>query len=179
MRDIRKSPPAQMLAAALLVVTGMAVLVVACVPRSVQTLVVAPQSTTTVTTTTTAIPTPTVSSQGGVAATNTAVFQVGDRIAAQRKGIQYLGTIQSIQGDTADVIFDDTQQSASYRLLALRLVKPYVWKVGDSVAAVRGVARFYEGDVIAVKAGDVYTIKWDDGTQPSDVSAAKMMPPSP
>lgn len=102
-----------------------------------------------------------------------AAFKVGDRVAAPFGGALYLGSVTAINGDKASVIYDDDQQTREVSLSDLTLVVPKTWNVGDKVMAVWSSAKFYPGTITAAN-GDTYTVKWDDGSAPTDVAAAKI-----
>jgi hypothetical protein len=103
--------------------------------------------------------------------------KVGDKVAAPWGGGKYHGTIQGIKGDAADVLYSDDKQVRPVKLSELTVVQAKSWQVGDKVLAVWSSGRFYPGTVTATKDGNVYTVKWDDGSSPKDVAADLIMAP--
>jgi hypothetical protein len=101
-------------------------------------------------------------------------FKVGDRVAAPWGGGQYIGSVTALSGDKSSVLYDDDKVTREIANAELTLVAPKTWAVGDKVMAVWSSGKFYAGTITAAKAGDIYTVKWDDGSTPSDVEAAKI-----
>jgi hypothetical protein len=103
--------------------------------------------------------------------------KAGDTVAAPWGGGTYLGTVESVSGDIAKVLYADDKVVRDVTVGELRVVTPRTWKTGDKVLAVWTTGKFYTGTVTADKGGGVYTVKWDDGSTPSDVVAAKIIEP--
>lgn len=104
---------------------------------------------------------------------------VGASVAAPwgGAGSLYLGTVQSIAGTTAKVLYADDNIVRDVAVAQLLPVVARTWAVNDKVLAVWSAGKFYPGTVTAVKANSTYTVKWDDGSSPSDVVAGKIIAP--
>lgn len=103
--------------------------------------------------------------------------KTGDRVAAPWGGGQYIGSVTAVSGDKADVLYDDDKVNREIAVSDLVVVVVKTWNVGDQVMAVWSSGKFYSGVITQAKAGDLYTVKWDDGSAPSDVEAAKIFKP--
>jgi hypothetical protein len=103
-------------------------------------------------------------------------IKTGDTVAAPWGGAPYLGKVTGVTGETADVLYADDQVTRPVPVGELTLITQRTWSVGDKVMAVWTTGKFYAGTITEAKAGDVYTVKWDDGSSPSDVAAMKIYP---
>ncbi|HEX9093269.1 MAG TPA: hypothetical protein VF902_04740 [Coriobacteriia bacterium] len=110
-------------------------------------------------------------------ATTSSAVNTGDRVAAPWGGGSYIGSVTAVRGDKADVLYDDDKVTREIAISDLIVVVKKTWSVGDKVMAVWSSGKFYPGTVTEAKAGDVYVVKWDDGSSPSDVEAAKIYKP--
>jgi hypothetical protein len=109
--------------------------------------------------------------------TGGSAVKVSDRVAAPWGGGQYIGTVTAVKGDKADVLYDDDKVTREIPISELVLVTKRAWSVGEQVMAVWSSGKFYAGTITQAKPGDLYTVKWDDGSTPSDVEAAKIFKP--
>jgi hypothetical protein len=107
-------------------------------------------------------------------AASNAAFKTGDRVAAPWGGAQYIGTVTAVTGDKAAVLYDDDKITRQIAFADLVPVTVKTWSVGDKVMAVWSSGKFYAGTITAVSPAGIYTVKWDDGSSPSDVEAAKI-----
>ena len=78
---------------------------------------------------------------------------------------------------SANVLYDDDKVVRPIPFAELLLIKKATYAVGDKVMAVWASGKFYAGTVTAVKPGEFYTVKWDDGSAPTDVEAMKIFKP--
>ncbi|MEW6266726.1 MAG: hypothetical protein AB1641_26940 [Thermodesulfobacteriota bacterium] len=99
----------------------------------------------------------------------------GDTVAAPWHDGLYLGTVEAIKGDQADVLYADDRQVRAVSLSELKVIRPKVWEKDDKVLAVWSTGKFYPGVIVGDKGGGVYVVKWDDGSAPSDVEAGKIL----
>jgi len=104
------------------------------------------------------------------------LIKKGDTVAAPWGGGQYHGTVKEVKGDSADVLYTDDGVTREVKIEELILIEPQTWKVGDRVKAVWSAGKFYEGTIEEVKDDEIYVVKWDDGSAPSDVAADKIIP---
>ena len=102
-------------------------------------------------------------------------IKVGDTVAAPWGGGQYHGTVKAIDGETISVLYTDDGVTRDVKLNEITPIETKKWKVGDEVLAVWSSGKFYEGTIEEDKGGDVYIVKWEDGSEPSEVKAEKIM----
>ena len=104
---------------------------------------------------------------GGVAA--------GDNVAAVwTDGSLYLATVQAVDGDQITVKYADDGSTKTVNSADVKMITPQTWAAGDKVLAVWSAGRFYKGSVVG-GSGTTYTIKWDDGSAASEVTADKII----
>jgi ABC-type multidrug transport system ATPase subunit len=77
-------------------------------------------------------------------------FKAGDRVAAPWGGGQYIGTIQDVTADSANVLYDDDKVVRPIPFTDLVLIKEATYVVDDKVMAVWSSGRFYAGTITAV-----------------------------
>ena len=99
----------------------------------------------------------------------------GDNVAAVwTDGSFYLATVQAVDGDQITVKYADDSSTKTVNSADVKRIVPQTWAVGDKVLAVWASGRFYQGSV-AGGSGTTYTIKWDDGSAPSEVTSDKIV----
>ena len=98
----------------------------------------------------------------------------GDSVAAPWGAGMYLGTVEAVKDDKADVLYADDKQVREIDISELVLIKERKWKEGDIVSAVWSSGKFFEGIIEEDKGDGVYLVKWDDGSEPSEVEAGKI-----
>lgn len=104
-------------------------------------------------------------------------FAAGDSVAAiWTDGNLYLATVQTVDGDQVTVKYADDSSTKTIPASDIKPIIVKTWTVGDKVLAVWTSGRFYSGTVIEASGGN-YKIQWDDGSQPSDVVADKIVAP--
>lgn len=103
---------------------------------------------------------------------------VGASVAAPwgSAGSLYLGTVTAIAGSSAKVLYADDNITRDVEVAQLVPVISRTWQVNDKVLAVWSSGKFYSGVITAVTANG-YTVKWDDGSAPSEVVAGKIIAP--
>ena len=108
-------------------------------------------------------------------APSTSGFAVGQSVAAVWKGDDlYLATVVDVAGDQVTVQYADDNSTQTVAAADVKPIPVKTWAVGDKVWAVWTSARFYKGVITAAK-GSSYTVKWDDGSTPSDVTNDKIV----
>ena len=101
--------------------------------------------------------------------------KVGDSVAAiWTDGNYYVGTITSISGDKADVLYEDGDKLTVPLAKVHTLSKTANFKVGDHVIAAFNGASMFPGVITAVSDATC-TVKWDDGDTPLDVPKGRMI----
>ena len=112
----------------------------------------------------------------GPAATASAAFAAGQSVAARwGDNSLYLATVSAVDGDDVTVTYADDGSSRTVSASAdVRAIPDTAFAIGDRVLAVWASGRFYEGAVSKVD-GTTYTVKWDDGSDPSPVEAGKII----
>lgn len=104
-------------------------------------------------------------------------FAVGDKVAAVwNDGSKYLAEVTKIDGDDVTVKYVDDSSSKTIAAKDVQPITVKKWNVGDKVKAVWSSGRFYSGTVSEAK-DPTYKIKWDDGSDPSEVTADKIIAP--
>ncbi len=107
-----------------------------------------------------------------------AAIAVGASVAAPwTNSSLYLANVIAVNGSVAKVKYVDDSSEADLDLAKLIPVVNKSWAVNDKVLAVWAGGRFYAGTITAVKPNNTYTVKWDDGSTPSDVDAGKIVAP--
>jgi len=102
-------------------------------------------------------------------------IQPGDFVAATwTDGNFWHAKVLAVTGDNVEVQFVDDQSKLTVPVADVRAIEKKTWAVGDSVLAVWTVGRFYPGTITAV-SGSTYTVKWDDGSSPTPVTADKIV----
>ncbi len=102
-------------------------------------------------------------------------FEVDEIVAAKwTDGSLYLATVTAIDDGNVTVTYTDDGSSATLPPTDIRPIADTPFVVGDRVLAVWSGGRFYAGEVSKVD-GTTYTIKWDDGSDPSTVEAGKII----
>lgn len=102
-------------------------------------------------------------------------YQVGQTVAAKwTDGNFWLAKVTAADDAQVSVQFLDDNTKLTIAASDVRAIKPTTWAVGSSVYAVWTSGRFYPGKVTAANGG-TYTVKWDDGSAPSPVTADKIM----
>lgn len=97
---------------------------------------------------------------------------VGDAVLAADDGARWwTGAVDQINGTIYTVKFDADGKIVARPLTAIAPLPngSVDVVVGDKVVAEWSADTFYAGVVVAV-SGDTATVKWDDGSSPSDVS---------
>ena len=113
-------------------------------------------------------------STGESAAAPSAVT-IGDSVAAVwTDGSFYLATVAEVDGEDVTVTYTDDGSSSTLKAREVRAIPARTFAVGERVLAVWSRARFYAGEITEAN-GDAYTVKWDDGSTPSVVEAAKII----
>ena len=109
------------------------------------------------------------------AATSAARFAAGQSVAAEwTDGSLYLATVTAVDGDNVTVTYTDDGTSRTVPATDVRAIPDTGFAVGDRVRAVWAGGRFYQGEVSKVD-GTTYTVKWDDGSDPSTVEAGRII----
>ena len=109
------------------------------------------------------------------AATSAARFAAGQSVAAKwTDGSLYLATVTAVDGDNVTVTYADDGTSRTVPATDVRAIPDTGFAVGDRVRAVWAGGRFYQGEVSKVD-GTTYTVKWDDGSDPSTVEAGRII----
>lgn len=109
------------------------------------------------------------------AATSGAAFAAGQSVAAKwGESSLYLATVTLVEGDNVTVTYTDDGSSGTVPAADVRAIPETAFAVGDRVLAVWSGGRFYPGEVTKVE-GTTYTVKWDDGSDPSTVAAGKII----
>ncbi|MEI6450101.1 MAG: hypothetical protein WCP98_09130 [Actinomycetes bacterium] len=109
------------------------------------------------------------------AATSAARFAAGQSVAAKwTDGSLYLATVTAVDGDNVTVTYTDDGTSRTVPATDVRAIPDTGFAVGDRVRAVWAGGRFYQGEVSKVD-GTTYTVKWDDGSDPSTVEAGRII----
>jgi hypothetical protein len=89
-------------------------------------------------------------------------------------GNLYLATVTAVDGDQVTVTYADDGSSKTIAATECRPIPDTTFAVGDRVLAVWSAGRFYPGEVSAVD-GDLSTVKWDDGSEPTQVEAGRII----
>jgi len=111
----------------------------------------------------------------GESAPSATALAAGQTVAATwTDGSLYLATVTAVDGDKATVTYTDDGSSKTVPAADVRAIPSATFAVGDRVLAVWSGGRFYAGEVTKVE-GTMYTVKWDDGSQPSGVAAGKII----
>ena len=111
----------------------------------------------------------------GPAATSVAPFAAGQSVAAKwGESSLYLATVTAIDGENVTVTYTDDGSSGTMPATDVRAIPDTAFAVGDRVRAVWAGGRFYQGEVSKVD-GTTYTVKWDDGSDPSTVEAGRII----
>ena len=109
------------------------------------------------------------------AATSVAAFAAGQSVAAKwGESSLYLATVTLVEGDNVTVTYTDDGSSGTVPAADVQAIPETAFAVGDRVLAVWSGGRFYPGEVTKVQ-GTMYTVKWDDGSDPSTVAAGKII----
>jgi hypothetical protein len=121
-------------------------------------------------------PTPTAATPAATTgAEGSGAFAVGDSLAAVwTDGALYLATVTAVDGANVTVTYADDGSSGTVAAADCRPISDTAFTVGDRVLAVWASGRFYPGEVSAVE-GTTYTVTWDDGSDPSQVEAGKII----
>lgn len=99
----------------------------------------------------------------------------GMRVAAKWQSAYYGATLGKREGESFTVKWDDDSTS-SVAIGDILPIVPGQIKVDSRVMAVWSKnGRMYDGTVLA-KNGESFTVKWDDGSAPSDVTADNIVP---
>ena len=102
-------------------------------------------------------------------------YQVGQTVAAKwTDGNFWLAKVTAAEDAQVSVQFLDDNSKLTIAASDVRAIKPTTWAVGSSVYAVWSSGRFYPGKITAASGG-TYTVKWDDGSAPTQVAADKIM----
>lgn len=108
----------------------------------------------------------------------TAVFKVGDKVLANWKNgskwWEAVVTASDASGVSVKYDSDSTTDKLAASAVVLRPTKAAAVKVGDKVAAKWQGGSFYGGTVTAVANGKA-TVKWGDGSAPSEVALTDMV----
>jgi len=108
-------------------------------------------------------------------AQSAAPFAAGQSVAATwTDGSLYLATVTAVDGENVTVTYSDDGSSGTVPATDVRAIPDTTFAVGDRVRAVWASGRFYQSEVSKVD-GTTYTVKWDDGSQPSTVEAGKII----
>lgn len=102
-------------------------------------------------------------------------FSAGQSVAAVwTDGNLFLATITKVEGDKITVQYADDQTIRTVAKSDVRPIPRKTWAVGEKVQAVWTSGRFYPG-VITREVGASYEVKWDDGSEPTDVTVEKII----
>lgn len=102
-------------------------------------------------------------------------FEPGQKVAATwTDGNYWHAEVTAVDGDQITVQFLDDKSTLTMPASDVRAIEETTWEVGDEVLAVWTSGRFYLGEITKVD-GDTYTVKWDDGSSPSPVTADKII----
>lgn len=108
-------------------------------------------------------------------APSTAAFTAGQTVAAKwTDGKLYLASVTAVDGKNVTVTYADDGSSGKVPATDVRAIPDTTFAIGDRVLAVYSGGRLYAGEVTKVE-GTTYTVKWDDGSQPSTVEAGKII----
>ena len=80
----------------------------------------------------------------------------------------------AVDGENVTVTYTDDGSSGTVPPTDVRAILDTAFAVGDRVLAVWSGGSFYLGEVSEVK-GTTYTVKRDDGSEPSTVAAEKII----
>jgi hypothetical protein len=109
------------------------------------------------------------------AGSSAAPFSTGQSVAARwGEASLYLATVTAVGGANVTVTYTDDGSSGTVPATDVRAIPDTAFAVGDRVLAVWSGGRFYPGEVSKVD-GTTYTVKWDDGSDPSTVEAGKII----
>lgn len=89
-------------------------------------------------------------------------------------GNLYLAKVTAVADGKVTVTYQDDNSVGTVTIAETKAITVKQWTVGDKVLAVWSAGRFYPGTVEAATP-PTYTIKWDDGSTPSEVDAAKII----
>ncbi len=99
-------------------------------------------------------------------------FAAGDMVAAEwGAGSLYLAEVMAVSDDgmlTVKYVDDDTEDDLTEGEVIA--IEEKEWAVGDRVLGVWSVAKFYSGTIESAD-GNEYIVTWDDGSDPSAVTA--------
>lgn len=108
----------------------------------------------------------------------TAAFKVGDKVLANWKAgskwWEAVVTATDASGVSVKYDSDSTTDKLASTAVVMRPSKAAVVKVGDKVAAKWNGGSFYGGTITAVASGKA-TVKWGDGSAPSEVALTDMI----
>jgi hypothetical protein len=128
----------------------------------------------------TAAPTPVVAAPEEIKAkvTVAAPLKKGDKVLANWKNGSkwWEAVVSTVDGPAISVIYDSDKSTDTLgpSAVVLRPSKAAVVKVGDKVAAKWNGGSFYGGTITAV-TGSKATVKWGDGSAPSEVPLVDMV----
>ena len=102
-------------------------------------------------------------------------FTVGQSVASPWQGGDlYLAKVTAIEDDQVTVQYADDNSTRSISAADIKPIPLKTWAVGDRVLAVWASGRFYSGEITKV-VGSSYTVTWDDGSTPSEVTPDKII----
>lgn len=108
----------------------------------------------------------------------TASFKAGDKVLANWKNGSkwWEAVVTKVDGPAISVVYDSdkTTDTLAPTAVVMRPSKAAVVKVGDKVTAKWNGGSFYGGTITAVTSGKA-TVKWGDGSAPSEVALTDMV----
>lgn len=108
-------------------------------------------------------------------AASTGAFQVGQAVAAKwTDGNLWLAKVTAVNGDQIGVQFSDDNSKLTVTAADVYPIEETTWAVGSDVLAVWTSGRFYPGQITEAN-GNTYTVKWEDGSEPSQVTGDKII----
>lgn len=118
---------------------------------------------------------PTTENATPTPAASSSPFKVGQPVAATwTDGNFWLAKVTAVDGDQIEVQFADDQSKLKVPAADIQPIEEKNWAVGSDVLAVWTSGRFYPGQITEAD-GTTYTVKWQDGSEPSKVTSDKII----
>jgi hypothetical protein len=107
----------------------------------------------------------------------TVELKTGDMVAAPWECAYYLGKIESITGDKANVFYEDDKKVREVNIQEIKSIEKKVWKAGDKVMAPWKDFKFYNGTIKEEKSKDSYIVEWEDGSPAIEIKSELIISP--
>ena len=112
---------------------------------------------------------------GALSCKKSGKFKIGESVAAKWSDDNYyLAVIKTANGGMYEVDYADGDKGSVQEADILKIDPNISLATGDKVIAVWTTARFYSGVIEEVKSGSAI-VKWDDGSEPSEVMFGKIV----